>query len=255
MNGQMNKCWAACLGNCDGGMSREHIVSQGLFMSDFVDVSGFDWCKDTPTRVGLGSLTKKALCRKHNSELSKVDSVAAHAFGVLRDQTKLANDRGKNPHERYRTVIYNLNATLLERWLLKTLINLGYGSNLFIGANSICEGYPSDELVKIAFGKVRFPRDNGLYVAAKPGTSLNFSDTVRMAPLIKNGTHIQAGMFTFRGVYMFLDLIPGGLKVPLEAIPGMHEDWHHVSLMRPFKEIRAAAGTRISHVVKFNWVP
>ena len=248
------KCWAACLGDCEGGMSGEHIVSRSLFKSEYVDVSGFHWCKNEVKRLGLASLTKNALCRKHNSGLSNLDSVAAHAFNVLRDQTKLANDRAKNPNQKYRTVNFSLNASLLERWLLKTLINVGYGGSLFIGPNSTREGYPSDDLVRIAFGKTRFPEANGLYVASKVGMSLNFSDTVQIATLLKDDKYIQGGRFTFRGVYMFLDLVPGGLKVPFEAIPGMSVDWHYITLSKPFKQFKAMLGNRVSHVVKFNWI-
>ena len=250
----MDKCWAACLGDCEGGMSSEHIVSQSLFKSEYVDVSGFHWCRGEVKRIGLASFTKNVLCRKHNSGLSKLDSIAAHAFDVLRNQTKLANDRAKNPNQKYRTVVYSLNASILERWLLKTLINVGYGGSHFIGQNSNREGYPSDELVRIAFGKGKFPKENGLYVAMKTGMSLKFSDTVEISSLLKDNKCINGGRFRFRGVYMFLDLIPGGLKVPFEAIPGMPQDWHYVILSKPFKQFKAMLGNRVSHVVNFNWI-
>src|SRR3972149_5105096 len=98
----MNNCWAESLGDCDGGISREHIVSKSLFVSSYVDVKGFEWCKEETERIGLASLTKKVLCRKHNSQLSKIDSAAAHAFDVLRRQTKLSNDRSKQPEKKYK---------------------------------------------------------------------------------------------------------------------------------------------------------
>jgi len=41
----MSESWASCLGGCDGGMSAEHIVSEGLFESQCVQVQGFHWCK------------------------------------------------------------------------------------------------------------------------------------------------------------------------------------------------------------------
>src|SRR5258706_14079565 len=86
------ECWAACLGSCDGVLSREHIVNKSLFISPSVEVTGFPWCKGETKRIGLESLTKRALCVKHNNDLSPLDAVGAHAFDVLRQQTKLAND-------------------------------------------------------------------------------------------------------------------------------------------------------------------
>jgi hypothetical protein len=248
-----DKCWAACLGECEDGISREHIVSRSLFLSDAVDVSGFSWCEGQTKRIGLSSLTKKALCRKHNTQLSPLDSIASHAFGVIRDQTKLSNERGKNPNQKYKRVEFHLNATILERWLLKTLINIGYGGKYCIGPNSQREGFPSDDLVNIAFGNARFPSENGLYVAYKVGLNLAFAETVQMSPLLKDNAHIQGGEFSFGGIYMFLDLVPGGLKVPFEDIPGTPPGWHHIHLSKPFKQIKATIGDSVSHVVNFNW--
>ena len=85
----MEKCWANSLGDCDGKISREHTVSESLFKGTYVDVKGFSWCKSEEKRIGLGSLTKKILCEKHNSALSPLDAAASHAFDVLRKQTKL----------------------------------------------------------------------------------------------------------------------------------------------------------------------
>jgi hypothetical protein len=234
-------------------MSGEHIVSQSLFASEYVDVSGFHWCKNETKRIGLASLTKNALCRAHNSRLSPLDARAAHAFDVLRQQTKLTNDRAKDPNRKYKTITFSLNASTLERWLLKTLINVGYGGNHFIGPKSLQEGYPSEDLVHVAFGNRKFPPENGLYVASKTGMALNFVDTVQIATLLKDQKYIHGARFTFRGVYMFLDLVPGGLKVPFEEIPGIPSDWHFVTLSKPFRQLKATMGSRISHVVNFNW--
>jgi hypothetical protein len=153
----MNKCWASCLGDCDGGMSREHIVSESLFESEYIDVSGYSWCKEGPKRIGLGSFTKKALCRKHNSNLSKVDTAGAHAFRVLREQTKLTFERGKEPNKKYPKVSFSVDASGLELWILKTLINISYGGEHFVGPNSHQRGLPSDDLVRAVFGQHRLP--------------------------------------------------------------------------------------------------
>src|SRR4051794_31716079 len=86
-------CWAACLGNCADKPSREHIVSRGLFIGDTVRVEGFHWCKTGPREVGLASLTAKILCKKHNSDLSEVDTGGAEAFNIFRQLRLVANQR------------------------------------------------------------------------------------------------------------------------------------------------------------------
>ena len=39
----MYRCWAKCLGDCDGGISGEHIVSAGLFKEAILYVNGPPW--------------------------------------------------------------------------------------------------------------------------------------------------------------------------------------------------------------------
>jgi hypothetical protein len=78
-------CWAGPLGNCGGGISREHYVSQCVFPDQSIFVQGLDWCLNEPKEVRIESLTAKILCRNHNSALSELDSEAGRAFSVIRD--------------------------------------------------------------------------------------------------------------------------------------------------------------------------
>lgn len=233
-------------------MSREHVISQSLFLSEYVDVSGYRWCKGGPKRIGLSSFTKKALCRKHNNDLSPIDSSGAYAFDILRQQTTLTIERGKQPDRNYRKLTFSISATLLERWLLKTLINISYGGEHLIGPDSGKPGYPSAQLVNIVFGRKRFPPGNGLHIVSKSGLDIHFSDRVEMAPLVKDAKYIHGGFFKFFGVLMFLDLVPGGLTIPFDQIT-TDTDWHFATASRPFRQFRATVGRRISHVVNFNW--
>ncbi|MGZ3767998.1 MAG: hypothetical protein ACXV8O_09340 [Methylobacter sp.] len=251
----MEKCWANILQGCDGKISREHIVSESLFISTEVDVRGFSWCKDETKRIGLANLTKKCLCEKHNRHLSPIDSAAGHAFSVLREQTKLSNDRVENPNKKFKKIEFSINATALERWLLKTLINFSYDSEYYIGHESQQKGRPSEHLVNISFGIEKFKKNNGMYVVYKEGTNLKFQDTVEFLPLIKDNKFICGGMFTFRGVLLFLDISSDGVKTPFKEIPGINPEWHNVQLSKKFKKIKAiTSDKKISHIVNFNWV-
>jgi len=250
----MDKCWANILNNCDGGISREHIVSKSLFTSSEVDVMGFPWCKEDTKRVGIEAITRKCLCRKHNSELTNLDAAASHAFDVLRQQTKLSNDRAKEPDKKFKKVIFSINATALEKWLLKSLINFSYNSEYYIGHESKEKGRPSDHLVNAVFGIEKFKENNGMRVAYKQGGAINSTDTVQFAPIIKDQKYIFGGKFSFRGILLFMDITPEGMNVPFEEIPGTREEWKNVYLSKKFRQIKATHGKRISHVVNFNWV-
>jgi hypothetical protein len=211
-------CWAECLGDCSDEQSREHIVSESLFLNETIDVTGFAWCKTTK-RIGIANLTAKILCRHHNSQLSPVDEGGVQAFAAFRELTRISEMR-RRLRSRFNTVAkHQIDGALLERWLLKTLINLSYGGERPIGRNGRTPGKPTDELVKIAFGLEPFPGRAGLSFVVKPGMQMLSSETFTGAPLVKEDIQrIEGGIFIFRGFPMILYLEPEGLPVPLTGI-------------------------------------
>jgi hypothetical protein len=44
-------CWAWSLGDCGGGISREHDVSQSVFPDQSIFVQGMDWCLDKAKEI------------------------------------------------------------------------------------------------------------------------------------------------------------------------------------------------------------
>ncbi len=66
-------------------MSREHIVSEGLFVIQKVYVRGLPGCADAFREIGIANLTRKVLCAYHNSALSAVaDDPGIRVFRALR---------------------------------------------------------------------------------------------------------------------------------------------------------------------------
>lgn len=157
-----SKCWAQCLGDCSGPMSREHIVSKCLYGPN-VKVKGLPWCKDEWSYRSIDNLTSKILCKDHNSRLSDVDDGARHTLDTIIDAFALWNSRSRIISRRWTVRHFATNMLLLERWCLKTLIN----TNLNLKPGWPIKGdspEPTDELVRIAFGMERFKRPKGLYV-------------------------------------------------------------------------------------------
>jgi len=99
----MWKCWAQSLGNCSGPLSREHIVTAGLF-GDVVSVQGFSWCKDEPKIIGLPNFTRNILCATHNRALSRIDTAAIKAFDVFRECVRLVDVR-QSMKERFWNIV------------------------------------------------------------------------------------------------------------------------------------------------------
>jgi len=210
-------CWAAALGDCSKKMSREHTVSRSLFVSDEIMVQGFPWCSTEPKKIGLSSLVAKILCEKHNNGLSELDTAALDSFNVFRDCIRLNNVRGKLKRPpMWNVKRLTIDGPRLERWFLKTLINLSFGGEWTIGRGTHPVGTVAHGLVEVAFGIRQFQDGAGLYVSARRGENIDSFDRVSMTPL-SYGHHLCAGRFNFRGFAFFLNLLPHRFQADGEA--------------------------------------
>jgi hypothetical protein len=246
-------CWAACLGDCDNKLSREHLVSDCPFIGDAVRVQGFPWCRDEPMEIGLTALTAKILCVRHNNDLSPVDESAGKAFDTLRQMTLFGNVRSKMKPRIWNVKTFSIDGKTLERWFLKTLINIACDGTYPIGRDSDVPGRASERLVRIAFGHSLFENRAGLYFIAQVGMMMKFEDTVQVLPLIKNDRHIEGALFTFRGISVLLFLESEGPPEPLTGIFLNGEDIGNARLNFHNKEIRGMGGKYLSHLLKIAW--
>lgn len=198
----MINCWACTYSPCEGGRSKEHLISKSAFDQKMIFVQGFDWCRDKEVAIGLGSATAGVLCRKHNSLLDVVDRggvSAIRSFDADREegdpmvQGEVAIDGG-----------------LFERWLLKTAINVSYMSSLQIGVGMTDQqvGIPASYLVAVAFGACSFSHKMGAYFLL-PSEEFRFrKGEITIMPVHKDG-HIGGFYFHLRGVDVFLSLYAG----------------------------------------------
>lgn len=249
----MDKCWASCLGNCCDKISREHIISASLFKNTkLVTVQGFHWCLNEEKEIGLSSLTANILCKHHNSLLSDLDLAAGHAFNIFEDIATYINEAVRT-NGRFKARSSNVNALYLERWLLKTLINVSYGYNHFFG-NGQEIGVPDEHLVNVSFGRSKFRQGAGMYFASNEGEKLSFDSKLNITPLIYlPENRIVGAMFTFAGMQLFLWLKPEELPKHFEWITHMHSEWKNLRPSRPFKKMSIQIPSGDSHIIKFNW--
>lgn len=256
MTSETSKCWAYALGGCSEKLSREHLVSAALFPdATTVTVSGFPWCAGETKTVGLASLTSKMLCSTHNGCLSPLDSAAGAAFKVFGNAAMLVNRRLATNSPRFKVRHFRINGFLLERWLLKTLINLCRESDLLIGREAQKPGVPEESLVRICFGMECFPGKAGLYLAARTGAKVNSGPVVQFAPLIFDGTHILGGFFHFRGFLLFISLMDEPLPSNFEWISSLDasSEWAGTTPSWHFNKITLTVNQIRSHVIRFNW--
>lgn len=136
-------------------MSREHYISAGIFDGVAVTVFGLPWCKEEPRRISLSRAVSKILCRKHNECLSEFDGEAA----------KLSKFLSRNIHDVPLTDDHTtLSGARLEKWSLKTLLNLGYLGAL--DQQHFVRLRPPPEIVEILFRGRNISDRMGLYFVA-----------------------------------------------------------------------------------------
>jgi hypothetical protein len=246
-------CWGASLGGCSDKISREHLVSESLFTSDTVRVQGFPWCKEAK-EIGISGLTAKILCVKHNNDLSPIDSAGAHGFATFREIRRLANVRQKLKPGPRTVKRYRIDGLGLERWFLKTLINLCYDGEYPIGRSSQIAGKSSEELVRIAYSLDSFKGRAGLYFMAQVGMKIDSTDTVSFSPLIqKDGLRIESGMFSFRGQGFVLALEPEGPPQPLHGVMLNGENLGIAQLNFHNTKIFIKEGKYLSQELTIDW--
>lgn len=246
-------CWAAPLGDCSDKISREHLVTSALFEDLRVRVAGFPWCQGGEHVIGLSSLVGKLLCSRHNNLLAPVDAHAAEVFGFFREIRRIAVVRERLRSHIWRTVKYQANGRVLERWFLKSAINLALSgrSDLRWVVDDAPLFSPPSPLVKAAFGQADLPAFMGLYAVAMEGGQLYSSDAVEFAPLIKDDEFIVGALFGFRGFRFVLSLTRQRLPDYLDFLtfPG----WRGARAIYHLPRLNFENRGRLSQRLQFVW--
>jgi hypothetical protein len=246
-------CWAQKLGGCSDKTSREHIVSAGIFPEGAILVKGFPWCPDELKEISVASFTKKVLCERHNSALTDVDRAGIGAMNVFRQEVQISNAREKLKPRRWRVEEFHIDGRALERWFLKTLINVATDGIHKIGRDSDEIGKPSERLVRIAFGMETFKPEAGMYVLGHIGQSVKLREGVLLNPLIDTAKDIVGVVFHFHGYRFLLYLEEEGLQ-PNIPIPSMFgEEAHNTQTRYHLKALNINLGKYLSHRIAFTY--
>ena len=204
----MKGCWASGLGNCGGGISREHLVSESVFPNQSIYVQGMDWCLDAPKLIRIESLTAKVLCKDHNSLLSELDATAGRAFNVtIPEFVDTTTQRSHMPYLPWAPKYFTIDGPTLERWCLKTLLNFAFNRELKIGPGSHTPGVVPGELARIAFGLEGFSQGCGLYIAFKEGETFHLEHRFGYTAKAQD-THLVMSAFHLYGFRFYLNLFP-----------------------------------------------
>jgi hypothetical protein len=139
-------CWARARGSCDGGMSGEHLISECV-LPEKVTFSGL-W-SESPIELPRERLVANILCRDHNTALSPVDAAGGRFIEVLEECQQLFDSRRAAPAAPWDEKTFTVDRLLLERWLVKTALNIGVAGKRTIGPDATIE--PRRDLVDFVF--------------------------------------------------------------------------------------------------------
>jgi hypothetical protein len=251
----MKRCWAESLGDCEGGISKEHYITEGMWKNKAVVVCGFDWCKE-PVEIRIEELSKRMLCRSHNWRLSALDSEAIRAFKIIDEERSLHAVRSGLRPRYWTTHKWQINGLLLERWFLKTLINIAHGGDRPIGPDSTEPGQPSQKLVRIAYGLETFECRAGLYAVASAGLTFVIQDRFESVPMVyENKDHLTGAFFGFKGYCFILHLDRTGFEVN-QRISLPQRVSNNTDLQQVIYHIKAfkwKVREYDSHRIEFSW--
>ena len=248
-------CWAHQLGSCSDKISREHIVSRAHFSQDRILVQGFPWCKLEPKEISLDSLTVRRLCTHHNNLLGRlgVDAEVGNYMAAAREAKEVVDNVSRRFAIPSRVERFTVNAALLERWLLKTLINLTVDSPYLVGGDAPALGIPSKKFVEIAFGFSGFEGHAGMYVAAHAKQQLRFDERLSFSTIKRDEKCVVGGLFEMRGCRFVLWLEADAPPVSFQHIPNSPQDWQAAEMKPRFESIFAKAGPYTAAALKFDW--
>jgi len=192
-------CWASCLKNCAKGKSREHYISDGIFDGESVTAIGLSWCRHQPKTIAMGKAVAKILCGKHNSALSKFDAEAAKLSMFL--VTNVLDEPLKES-------AICIDGVRLEKWALKTFINLGFIRGLHREQPNRLD--PPSHLVRYIFGEEPVADGVGLYFVTSKVSNQDYGPGLWWN-VIQNPSNLAQifGMtFTFFGVRFVISIPP-----------------------------------------------
>ena len=171
----------------------------------------------------------------------------------FRDEVPLYLARNKMKPIRWTLQKFQIDGTGLERWCLKTLINVHSEGQYRIGTDSDTVGKPSLRLVRVAFGKEKFAPRAGLYGLGTPGQNFDITDGFRLMPFANKDNVLTGGLFGIHGYQFLLCVEETGLQDYVSVVDFLSGEKRSVQTLYPLKRINFTIGRFVLHAFLFNY--
>lgn len=125
---RVSGCYAACTNNCDGELTREHIITKALLgEKTYVSIVG-----KKEKVFTKNNFVVKNLCKVHNNSFRKAEAHMRHFVDFLVEDAKTYHAINTSiPSAEYKPRVFKIKGKYLENWLLKSAINYCYLLNDF----------------------------------------------------------------------------------------------------------------------------
>ncbi len=163
----VRQCWASSLNNCEGKLSGEHVISDGITDSSF----NLYYTLPSKKKIKSDSVKIRFLCQKHNSELSDYDAEGQKLVWAMRHL--VYGEYNKNLEVEFKDgfKLIRINGGRLERWFAKTLINLSCYKAMMDSFKYPVQATNGLKLIDYLFRGKPIDSQYGLYLI-KNGTNL-----------------------------------------------------------------------------------
>lgn len=177
-----SRCYLRDTNDCSSKISREHYISDSLLtqLGNPVRVSGMPWqSAGQRSDVGVGSLTAKILCDRHNSALSPLDTEAALFLAHVRTAFADLSRRSLSRKPKY----YLVSGEAIELWMLKVATGIYHSVGTQGGMRLSSTHAINLSKVRHAFFERVWQSRGGLYFKGSMGDSFSVDGGIGVSPL------------------------------------------------------------------------
>jgi hypothetical protein len=206
---------------------------------------GLAWCKDQPIQISVASAVAKILCKHHNEALSVLDSEAARLSRFL---------AGNVIDDPLSDAKINLRGPLLEKWALKTFVNLGYVGGLDPEHHTRVQ--PDEDLVRYVFQVSLPPNGLGLYFVTGAVSNDGFKVGLSWKGIrnLSHGGSLAGMTFTLNGVHFVLSAESGPADERLRAVGSVGGiDYSRAKILYRPNNISLLSKTAGQKSIFFEW--
>jgi hypothetical protein len=240
-----SKCLAREVSPCEGGMSKEHVFSRTMFLTETITISGHP---SGLQKLPIDQLVVKRLCRKHNAQLSDVDTAFGDFVNVLRETEHLIRVRSLHPETHWAEKMFVVDGNRIERCIFKTIINCA------LALNKNLNGWaPALQLANVVFGINRPLPGCGVGLLARIGDEIGAQESIGVSfGISQTREELQCALLNLRNGWKFICSWNEPLRelglLDIEGVPHFADE----DLLCPVKRVNFEGSKAVGLSISFD---